>query len=58
MVKNEAWTIKCAVFAASSELEEIPGWADRALVFRQAEVVTDLKGGQITEERHLEQAVS
>ena len=57
-IKSEAWTIGSPVLAASSELEEIPGWADRALVFRQGEVVADFEGGQITEERLLEQAVS
>ena len=57
-IKSEAWSIGCPVLAASSELEEIPGWADRALVFRQGEVVADLEGGQITEERLLEDAVS
>jgi ABC-type sugar transport system ATPase subunit len=57
-IKNEAWTMGCPVLAASSELEEIPGWADRALVFRQGAVVADLDGGQITEERLLEHAVS
>jgi ABC-type sugar transport system ATPase subunit len=57
-IKSEASAIGCPVLAASSELEEIPGWADRALVFRQGEVVAYLEAGQITEERLLEQAVS
>ena len=57
-IKNEARTIGFPVVAASSELEEIAGWADRALVFRQGEVVAHLEGDQITEELLLEHAVS
>jgi ABC-type sugar transport system ATPase subunit len=57
-IKSEAWTMGCPVLAASSELEEIPGWADRALVFRQGAVVADLEGAQISEESLLEHAVS
>ena len=57
-IKSEARTIGFPVVAASSELEEIAGWADRALVFRQGEVVAHLEGDQITEELLLEHAVS
>jgi ABC-type sugar transport system ATPase subunit len=57
-IKSEAWTIGCPVLAASSGLEEIPGWADRALVFRQGDLVADLEGAQISEDRLLEYAVS
>jgi len=57
-IMSEAWTIGCPVLAAPSELEEIQGWADLALVFRQGEVVADFEDGHITEERLLEDAVS
>lgn len=57
-IRNEARAMGCPVVAASSELEEIPGWADRAIVFRQGEVTANLEGGEITEERLIELAVS
>ena len=57
-IKSEAREIGCPVVAASSELEEIPGWADKVLIFRQGEVVGHLEGEQITEERLIEHAVS
>ncbi len=57
-IKSEARETGCPVVAASSELEEIPGWADKVLIFRQGEVVGHLEGEQITEERLIEHAVS
>ena len=34
-IKSQAREIGCPVLAASSELEEIPGWADKVLIFRR-----------------------
>jgi ABC-type sugar transport system ATPase subunit len=56
-IRDEARTGGFPVIAATSELEEIPGWADRALVFRRGAVVAHLDGDQITEERLLQLAV-
>lgn len=57
-IKSQARETGSPVVAASSELEEIPGWADKVLIFRQGEVVGHLEGEQITEERLIEHAVS
>jgi ABC-type sugar transport system ATPase subunit len=57
-IKSEARGAGFPVLAATSELEEVPGWADRALVFRLGRVVAELEGSEITEERLIEHAVS
>ncbi len=57
-IKSEARRSGFPVLAATSELEEVPGWADRALVFRLGSVVAELDGSEITEERLIELAVS
>jgi ABC-type sugar transport system ATPase subunit len=57
-IKSEARLAGFPVLAATSELEEVPGWADRALVFRLGGVVAELDGSGITEERLIELAVS
>jgi ABC-type sugar transport system ATPase subunit len=56
-IRDEARAGGFPVIAATSELEEIPGWADRALVFRRGTLVAELEGDQITEERLLQLAV-
>lgn len=57
-IKHEARTRGQPVLAATSELEEVPGWADTALVFHRGEVVARLDGSEVTEERLLQLAVS
>ena len=57
-IKTEARTRGQPVLAATSELEEVPGWADTALVFHRGEVVARLHGTDVTEERLLQLAVS
>ena len=58
-IKSEAWSIGCPVLAASSELEEIPGWADKvARISPGRSGWLHLEGEQITEERLIEHAVS
>ncbi len=49
LIKAEARRSGRVVLAATSQLEEIPGWADKAIVFREGAVVARLEGADITE---------
>lgn len=56
-IKVEARTAKRAVLSATSEFEEVVGWADRVYVFRLGSIQAELSGDEITEEALIELAV-
>ena len=43
LIKSEALRFGRVVVSATSQLEEIPGWADNAIVFREGEIVRDFR---------------
>ncbi|HKX75762.1 MAG TPA: sugar ABC transporter ATP-binding protein [Acidimicrobiia bacterium] len=58
LIKTEARTNAASVIASTSQLDEVPGWADRAVVFRLGQVVAALDGKEITEAALLEHSLS
>ena len=58
LIKSEARRSGRAVIAATSQLEEVPGWADTAIVFKLGKVVARLTGSEITEARLLQSSIS
>ena len=58
LIKSEARRSGRAVIAATSQLEEVPGWADTVIVFKLGKAVARLTGSEITEERLLQLSIS
>ena len=58
LIKSEARRSGRAVIAATSQLEEVPGWADTVVVFRLGKVVAAFSGSEVTEARLLELSIS
>ncbi|HJQ95062.1 MAG TPA: ATP-binding cassette domain-containing protein, partial [Acidimicrobiia bacterium] len=58
LIKSEARTNAATVVASTSQLDEVPGWADRAVVFRLGQVVAELDGNEITEAALLKHSLS
>ena len=58
LMKSEAVRFGRVVISATSQLEEIPGWADNAIVFREGEVVARFSGDDITEANLLHASIS
>lgn len=56
-IKWEARSSGRAVLAATSELEEVVGWADTVYVFRLGEVVAQITGTEVAEEALIELSV-
>lgn len=58
LIKAEARRSGRAVIAATSQLEEVPGWADTVVVFRLGKVVALFSASDVTETRLLELSIS
>lgn len=56
-IKWEARISDRVVISATSELEEVVGWADTVYVFRLGEIVAKLQGRKVTEEALIELSV-
>ncbi len=56
-IKVEARTSGRAILSATSELEEVVGWADRVYVFRLGSIQAELSGENISEDALIEFAV-
>ncbi|HKX74490.1 MAG TPA: sugar ABC transporter ATP-binding protein [Acidimicrobiia bacterium] len=49
LLKSAARDAGAALLASTSQLDEVPGWADRVVVFRQGQVVGVLAGHEVSE---------
>ncbi len=58
LIKTEALANAASVVAATSQLDEVPGWADRAVVFRLGQVVAELDSNEIAEAALLKHSLS
>ncbi len=58
LIKSEALRFGRVVVSATSQLEEIPGWADSVIVFREGEIVARFSGIDITEADLLHASIS
>ena len=58
LIKTEALANAASVVAATSQLDEVPGWADRAVVFRLGQVVAELDSNAIAEAALLKHSLS